>query len=210
MTIAALTVSDFLDSLASSEPTPGGGALAALTGASAAAMLAMVGNLTRGRPRFADVEARVTEIVSQADVHRARLLELADADADAYAAVRDAYRLPRASDDEKQARAAAIEAALHVATDVPADTAAEARAVLDLATAIAETGNPTVLPDVAVGAHVAAAAVRAAATQAEYNLANITDAAYAEAMQSRIDHILTGIDRVIAHTLDTVQRRVSA
>src|SRR5437867_2713525 len=109
MGLASLTIADFLDRLGSSDPTPGGGALAALTGASAAAMLAMVCNLTRGRPRYASVEAQVTEIVGRADTHRARLLELADADAEAYGSVRDAYRLPRETDAEKAARAEAIE-----------------------------------------------------------------------------------------------------
>lgn len=210
MTIASHTISHFLDRLGSSDPTPGGGALAALTGASAAAMLAMVGNLTRGRPRFADVEAQVVEIVNEADRRRARLLELADADADAYGAVRDAYRLPRATEAEQAARNEAIEAAMHIATDVPTDTAAEAHAVLQLALRIAQTGNPSVLPDVAVAAHVAVAAIRSAATQAEYNLASIKDRGFANRMQERIDQALGGLDSLAAHVLETVENRATS
>lgn len=209
MGLASLTIDAFLDRLASSDPTPGGGALAALTGASAAAMLAMVGNLTRGRPRFAEVEGEAAAIVAEADQRRQRLLALADADAEAYGVVSGAYRLPRATDAEKQSRATAIESAMHGATDVPVDTTMEARAVLQLALRIAQTGNPTVLPDVAVAAHIAVAAVRSAATQAEYNLASINDRPFAARMQERIDRALGDLDGLASHVLEVVESRVS-
>src|SRR5438445_386556 len=133
MGLASLTIIDFLDRLSSSDPTPGGGALAALSGAQAAAMIAMVCNLTRGRPRYAAVEDKVNAILAEANQLRARLLELADADADAYGSVRDAYRMPKASDQEIAARTAAIESAMHTATEVPVETATQSQAVLALA-----------------------------------------------------------------------------
>ena len=206
---ASLSIAEFLDRLSSSDPTPGGGALAAVTGASAAAMLAMVGNLTRGRPKFANVEAEVVQIVEAADHLRQRLLELADADADAYGSVRAAYRLPHNTEEEKSARAAAIESAMHGATDVPVDTATEARAVLELGLRIAQTGNPTVLPDVAVAAHVAVAAVRSAATQADYNLASITDRTFANRVEGRLDDVLGGLDALATHVLEVVETRAT-
>lgn len=172
-------------------------------------MLAMVGNLTRGRPKFADVEAQVVEIVAEADRRRRRLLELADADAEAYGSVRDAYRLPRTTNEEKETRAAAIEASMHQATDVPVDTAIESHAVLELALRMAQTGNPTVLPDVAVATHVVVAAVRSAATQAEYNLVTINDRPFADRMQERIDKAVGSLDALAAHVLEIVETRAT-
>src|SRR5207253_4915209 len=103
MGLGSLTIDDFLAQLGSSDPTPGGGALAALSGSMAAAMLAMVCNLTVGRPRFADVEAEVMDLRGRCEDMQRKLLNLADADADAYLAVRDAYRLPRDTEAEREA-----------------------------------------------------------------------------------------------------------
>src|SRR4030095_16487552 len=155
MPIGSLTIDDFLARLGSSDPTPGRGARAALSGAMAAAMLAMVCNLTVGRPRFADVDAEVRTLLARCEELQSELLKLADADADAYLAVRDAYRLPRATEDEQQARSDAIERAMHGATDVPVDSARSAGAVLDLAVEAARITNPVALGDVAVATHLA-------------------------------------------------------
>src|SRR5437773_11595290 len=106
MHLASLSISDFLDRLSSDDPTPGGGALAALAGAQASAMLAMVCQLTVGRPRFAAVEDQVRALLDELAQCRRDLLALADADADAYGEVAAAYRLPRGTDAEKEARTA--------------------------------------------------------------------------------------------------------
>src|SRR5437762_3310036 len=117
MDVGSLSIDEFLQRLGSSDPTPGGGSLAALSGALAAAMLAMVCNLTIGRPRYASVEAEVQEILRDAVSHQQRLVELTNADMYAYEAVRDAYRLPRDTEVEKSQRAFAIEQSMHGATE---------------------------------------------------------------------------------------------
>src|SRR6059036_2513342 len=133
MEIASLTVDEFLTRLGSSDPTPGGGALAAVVGASAAAMLAMTCNFTFGRPRYAHVEAQVRDLLTEIASWQQRLLTLANSDADAYLAVRQSYSLPRGDDTERAARAAAIEESMHGATEVPIETMEGARRLLDLA-----------------------------------------------------------------------------
>src|SRR4051812_18022854 len=149
MDVGSLSIDDFLQRLGSSDPTPGGGSLAALSGAMAGAMLAMVCNLTIGRPRYAEVEQEVHAILDEALASQRRLVDLADADMDAYEAVRDAYRLARGTDDEKTARAAAIEQSMTRATQVPVDTAEAARALVDLSLRAANTTNVNALGDVA-------------------------------------------------------------
>ena len=209
MDLASLTIEEFLQRLGSSEPTPGGGALSALAGAMAASMLTMVCNLTVGRPRYADVEEEAQAILGGAGRLQADLLALANADAEAYAAVRDAYRLPRESDQDKELRAAAIEHAMHTATDVPVQTAEAARAVLDLAARSATASNVTVVADVAVAAHLALAAMRGGVDQAELNLASVSDQAFSSQMAARLSAATSGAERVATETQATVRRRAA-
>jgi formiminotetrahydrofolate cyclodeaminase len=208
MSIASLTLDDFLTRLGSSDPTPGGGALAAVVGATSAAQLAMVCNFTVGRPKYADVDAQVRTLLDQVLDAQRKLVELADADATAYLGVRDAYGLPRGDDAERAKRAAAIEQSMHGATDVPIATMEAARQVLDLAMPAAQLTNVTTLGDVAVAAHVALGATRAAADQARHNLGTLKDRDFAEAMQARITSALDDADDLVARVVDTVNRRV--
>src|SRR5438874_7053789 len=133
MSIGALSLDEFLTRLGSSDPTPGGGALAAVVGGMSAAMLAMVCNFTVGRPKYAAVEPQVRDLLDQVVASQTQLMALADADADAYLSVRAAYRQPQADDAERAARAVAIEQSMHGATEVPIATMEASRKLLDLA-----------------------------------------------------------------------------
>jgi len=209
MDVGSLTIDDFLTRLGSSDPTPGGGALAAVAGAMAAAMLAMVCNLTLGRERYADVETDVRLILAQCLESQQRLIQLANEDAVSYLAVRDAYRLPRGSDAERSARADAIERAMHRATEVPVATASSARAVLGLAARSAEITNVSVLGDVAVAARLALGAAGGAADQARLNLLSLADADLVSRNRAQIDDLLTGADADAARSLAAVDARAS-
>jgi formiminotetrahydrofolate cyclodeaminase len=175
----------------------------------AAAQLAMVCNLTVGRPRFAEVEAQVQEILRQVDALQQQLAELATADTEAYAGVRDAYGLPRGTDDEKAARQAAIQQAMRPATEVPVQTAEAARATLDQSVPAAETTNPSTLGDVAVAAHIAFAAAHAAALQAELNLGSLTDAEFASSMKTRVEQARSGAEAVRDRAVAIVRQRAA-
>ncbi|HTI24569.1 MAG TPA: cyclodeaminase/cyclohydrolase family protein, partial [Kutzneria sp.] len=102
----------WLDDLASGAPAPGGGAVAAMHAAMAAALVSMVCELTVGRPKYAEHEPTMREALARATEHRQTAVELADADAEAFTGVTDAYRLPKGTDEEKAARRAAIQEAL--------------------------------------------------------------------------------------------------
>src|SRR5579859_3829799 len=104
-----MRVGDLLERLGSSDPTPGGGAAAAVVGALGAALIEMTANLTIGRPRLADVEGQAKQIEGRAAELRHRLERLGDADADAFDKVTAAYRLPRGDDAQKAARTQAIQ-----------------------------------------------------------------------------------------------------
>ena len=170
-----LKLGDFLERLGSSDPTPGGGAAAAVVGALGAALIEMTANLTVGRPRLADVQDQAHSIVQRAAELRARLQKLGDADAEAFDQVTAAYRLPRADDDQKAARARAIQSALRLAADVPLETARISASVVALAEEAAPVLNRAVISDVLVGALVARAALNSAALNVEINLGSMTD-----------------------------------
>jgi formiminotetrahydrofolate cyclodeaminase len=181
----------WLDDLASSAPAPGGGAAAALHVATAAALVEMVTNLTIGNPRYAEHEPTMVDARQRAGEQRRAAIRLAGDDAQAFTAVTDAYRLPKATGEEKAARTAAIQRALRGAAEVPVRTGAAASAVLDLAELILPGANVNVLSDVAVAASSARAGLESAIINVEINRAAIKD----EAEKVRLGDAVAGFER---------------
>ena len=153
-------VRGFLDQLAARTPTPGGGGAAAVTGAMAAGLVAMAARFSETRLPGAG------ELADQADELRRRLAQLAEEDAQAYAAVLETLRLPRdASEREVQRQEALLGAAL-----VPLEIARIGARVALMAARLAETGNPNLRGDAVTGAVLAAASARSAASLVDINV----------------------------------------
>lgn len=184
------SVQSFLDQLASSSPTPGGGSVAALTGALAAGLISMVCHLTVGRPRYAAFEAEAQAILAQTEAIRARLTDLIQIDVAAYSTVVAAYKLPK----DDSTRSAAIAAAMVVATDVPLQIAEQAAALLPLALPVAQNGNRTAVGDVVAGAQLAVACVYAALINVDANVGLLADHPGHDAFVSRQDAARAGIE----------------
>lgn len=161
--------------LASSAPAPGGGAAAALQVAVAAALIEMVCNLTIGKPKYAEHEPTMVEALARAGDLRREALELAEADAVAFAEVSRAYKLPKDDDEARQRRSDAIQGALVGAAKVPLHTARAAADVIDLSDRITDGANVNVVSDVLVAASSARAGLEAAAVNVEINLAAMSD-----------------------------------
>ena len=174
MAIRDQTIGEFLDQLAERVPAPGGGAAAALLAAQGAALLGMVARYTTGE-KYAEHQVTISRIIAEVDELRNIALRLADADADAFLAVTDAYRLPRATGEEQAARAAAVAQSLANAAWPPAQVISLAGMVVDLAEALAVIGNHNVISDVAAAAECARAAASTARVNVEINLAAISD-----------------------------------
>lgn len=185
------SLQQFLDDLASKAPTPGGGSVAALVGAQAAGLVAMCCHLTIGKPRYADHEAELRGVLAEADRRRAELCDLVAADVAAYEALSAAYRLPKASTAEAEAREAAIQEALVAATDTPLRIAEAAAAVADLTPTIVAKGSPVAVSDAGMAALLAAAALRSAALNVLINLRATTDPARVTAARRRLDSALS-------------------
>lgn len=165
-----LPLHELLERLGSSDPVPGGGSAAALAGAMGAALVAMVAELTIGRPEYAEHEETIRHLRFDALDRRAELLDLAEQDAAAYDAVIRARRLPKASDAEREARAEALGSAMVDAARAPLRAAVVASEVLDLAQRIAPIGNRNAVSDAGVAALLAAAAIRGAALNVRINI----------------------------------------
>jgi formiminotetrahydrofolate cyclodeaminase len=184
------TIEDWLTDLASELPAPGGGAAAGVNAAMAAALVSMVCNLTIGKPRFAEHEAVMREVLAEAERLRAEALQLAEDDAEAFSGVVAAYKLPKSSDAEKEARTAAIQAGLVEAAAVPLAVAKNAAQVIRLAGRILEGSNPNVLSDVAVAASAGRSALESAALNVDINLVSIKDPAERERLASALNEAL--------------------
>ncbi len=205
--LAALSLAAFLEALAGASAAPGGGAATAVAGALGAALAAMVARLTVGRPRYAGAEAAMTQMCAQADALRGRLLALAGADSDAYTALMASYRLPWDTAEQKSARAAAIQAALRGAIEVPLATAAACAETLALAAQAAEHGNHSAAGDAAVAALLAHAGLLGAAHNVRLNLRGVEDVAYGAEIAARVDELTIASERVLGGVLhQSVQR----
>ncbi len=185
-------VTTFLDELASSAPAPGGGSVAALSGALGAALISMVCNLTVGKKKYADVQEDIQALLSKSEALRKELVELLEADVQVYTEVSKAMKMPRATEEERAARTAAMQKALKAATDVPMRVAEACVKVMDLCRPAAEKGNVNAVSDVGVAVLMAEAGLRSAALNVLINLAWIKDEAFVAENRAKLDALLEG------------------
>ena len=186
MAFRTLTVEEFAESLAAKTPAPGGGAVAAVTAAHAAALAAMVLEFTMGKPKFAAHETANAASLARLGELRRTALALADRDAEAYGALNALWKLPK----DSPARAAAWDGAVAEAIDAP-------QAILDAAVEIATTcagladrTNPNLASDLAIALDLARVAARAAAHNVDVNLPSVADEAARAALRARMDRAL--------------------
>ena len=173
--IAGTPVEVYLDALASDAPTPGGGAVAALAGATGAALISMVCNLTIGRTGYEEAEERMRGVLDAAEASRTALLDLADRDAAAFGAVMAAFTMPKETDAERAVRSQAIQEGYSAAAEVPLDIARRAAELMELAREVTEIGNANAASDGASAAQVLSASVWSATYNVEINAAALKD-----------------------------------
>lgn len=196
----------FLDRLASSDPTPGGGTAAAVTGAMAAGLLAMVSRLSMEK---GGDDASFSRTLERMEAARVELMDLAVRDAEAFDAVMRAMRLARATEEEKRTRQGAVQAALKGAADVPLAVAARSLAVLEAAPGLAASGNPNLVSDVGVGALLAYSAVHGALLNVRINLASLKDERYRSMTLNRVQTLAAEADRSKDLALAAVGERMA-
>jgi formiminotetrahydrofolate cyclodeaminase len=193
MTFGAMTVTQFLDALASPDPTPGGGTAAAVAGAMGTSLLVMVTGLAKSNTNADDEKAALAGARQALQPAVGTLTALADADAAAFDQVMSAYRLPKANDEDKAARSAAIQKALQGATTVPLQTLRACAAAMAHAETVAANGNRSAVSDVGVAIGLLEAAAAGAEANVRINLGSVRDAEFTSAAAAETAALMAAI-----------------
>ena len=172
--------------LASKSPTPGGGGTSALVAALGISLGSMVGELTIGKKKYADVEEDIKELVSKAGKLQEDFLKLVDADAEVFAPLAEAYSIPK----DDPSRESIMEEALRNAASVPADIVRKTAKALDVIEGFAEKGSRLAISDAGCAATLSRAAMEAASLNVFINTKMMTDREYADGLNEEIIDLL--------------------
>ncbi|MGN0838415.1 MAG: cyclodeaminase/cyclohydrolase family protein [Pyramidobacter sp.] len=178
MELHKMSLPDFTAELASGSPAPGGGSVAALGGALAAGLASMVGELTRGREKYAAVQGDMEQLCVRGKELARQLLELIDKDTAAFAAYLAALKLPKETEEDKSVRRAAMQAAAKKTVEVPLHTLELCAEAGELALTAISEGNANAVSDAAAAGQFAHAAAVSAAYNVRINLPGVKDPAF--------------------------------
>jgi len=203
------SVSGFVASVASSNPVPGGGSVAAHAGALGAALAQMVAGLTIGKKKYAAVDAEMKEAALKAAALGNQLAALVKRDADAYAHVSEAYKLPKEPADAAARRSEAVTNALLKAAEVPLETARAAAEVAQLAAMVAEKGNSNAVTDAGVAALLAHAAAKGAAYNVRVNIQSMDDKSKGQHLSREAEQLVKKASEYAEQATASVERALS-
>ena len=186
----ALSCEDFVRVLSSSAPVPGGGGAAALVGAIGTALGGMVGSLTVGKKKYADVQEEILSLKAQSDELHAKLLSMVDKDAKAFEPLSRAYGLPGSTDEEKTEKAQIMEAALKEASEPPFEIMNLCLDSINVIERFSKIGSKLAISDAGCAAACCKAALNAACLNVFINTRLMKDRAYADAINKRAEEML--------------------
>ncbi len=208
MKLAEMTVTQFADVLASDAPAPGGGSTAALAGALGAALTAMVCRLTEGRKKYEEFEAHVLEVKEKATRLQAQFIDVMDRDTEAFMVISNAYGMPKATDEEKAARSAAIQAGLVKSTETPMEMMELSAETIALTESLLGKFNTASASDLGVGALTLRTAVQGAWLNVLINIGSLKDKELADQYRAKgqalVDQVVAAADRIYETVLTLV------
>lgn len=184
-----LTINEFLNKVAGNDPVPGGGSIAALNGALASALATMVGRLTIGKKGYESTEELMQQIVEQMVALQQDFVHLIDKDSEAYNSVFACFKMPKATDEEKAARSAAIQLATKNAALIPMEVARKAYAMMPYIADVANLGNRNAVTDACVAMMAARSAVLGALLNVRINLGSLKDKEFVGQLQQEADEM---------------------
>jgi glutamate formiminotransferase/formiminotetrahydrofolate cyclodeaminase len=208
--LVSMPIERFADEVSTNSPAPGGGSVAALAGSLGAALAAMVANLTVGKAGYESAWQSSSSLAERAQELKSALLRAVDDDTKAFDDVLAAMRLPKATDADKTARAAAIASAYQKATAVPLETARLCLQALELAREAALTGNRNSASDAGVGALLAKAGLDGAFLNVRINLPSVADGNFKTATLAEITQLQSQSADHLAATLAAVEATLKA
>ncbi len=206
------SIQNYINEVASKEPTPGGGSVAALAGSLGSALTAMVGYLTIGRKMYLELDEKIKEEMDQNFEELKKSIEklnhIVDEDTKAFDKVMEAFKLPKETEEEKKKRTQAIQEGYKIALEVPLRCAEECFKVLELQKVFANYGNVNAITDVGVGALLAATGLEGALLNVKINLLSIKDEEFRNKMEEKIDNLLKRGTALKEELLETVYQRL--
>lgn len=207
--LVGLTCAGFAEETSRESPAPGGGSISAYMGALGAALGTMVANLSAHKPGWDEQWEFFSDWAEKGKRVMNELLALVDEDTDAFNCIMAVFGMPKGTDEEKAARAAAMEKATLYATEVPLKTMKASFRAFEVAGEMAEKGNPNSVSDAGVGALAARAAVQGAFLNVKINAAGLKDRAKAEALVSEAAEIAKAADAEEKRILEIVNAKIN-
>ena len=191
MGFSTVPCNEFVEVLASKAPVPGGGGASALVGAIGTALGNMVGSLTVGKKKYADVEEEMYELKGKADALQKELLHLIERDAEVFEPLSKAYGMPRNTEEEKAEKARVMEIVLKDACSVPMEIMERCCEAIDLIEVFAEKGSTLAISDAGVGATFCKAALEGASLNVFINTKSMKNREYADELNKEADEMLS-------------------
>ncbi|MBR3473963.1 MAG: cyclodeaminase/cyclohydrolase family protein [Oscillospiraceae bacterium] len=186
MKLSEMQLTDFVQTLSSDAPAPGGGSASALIGAMGAGLAAMVACLTQGRKKYAEFAEFAAEVETEGKALQDKLLDVMDRDTEAFNAVSAAFAMPKDTEEQKAERSAAIQAGLKACTNTPLECMKLCSEAIALSHKFLESGfNQSSASDLGVAFLSLKTAMQGAWLNVLINLSSIKDAAFAEACRAR-------------------------
>ena len=203
-----MTCSAFAEETASESPAPGGGSISAYMGALGAALGTMVANLSSHKAGWDERWEEFSDYAERGQALMAELLHLVDEDTEAFNRIMAVFAMPKATDEEKVARSAALQSATLYATQVPLKTMKAALRVFEIVKAMADIGNPNSVSDAGVGALAARSAVLGAQLNVKINAAGLKNREVADALVAEAEQIAAEAIALEAEVLKIVNEKI--
>lgn len=202
------TCEEFVDVLASKAPVPGGGGASALVGAIGMALGNMVGSLTVGKKKYADVEADIVALKEKATALQADFLRLVEADAEAFEPLAKAYGMPRETEEEKAEKARVMAIVLKDACAVPMEIMEKCCEAIDVIEEFAEKGSALAISDAGVGVVFCKAALLGASLNVFINTKSMADKEYAASLNEKADKMIADYSKKADEIFAAVNARL--
>ncbi len=198
----------FMDKLASRSPEPGGGSVAALTGALGSALVSMVSNLTLGKEKYREVQPQIEALLKESEKLRGEMQDLIQKDTEAYGALSEVYKMPKNTDAEKALRTAKMQEALKKACQVPFEIGLKSLDIARLAERAADIGNVAAVSDAGVAVLLAQACAQSAALNVKINVNSIKDETYNNSTWTRMQDVLTQVAALEKSVMATTYKKM--
>lgn len=206
--LVEMKVTDFVDEVSRESPAPGGGSIAALSGALGVSLSSMVANLTANKRGSDEVDDILNEAAEKCQDIKFKLVKAVDDDTNAFNQYMDAMRLPKKTDEEKKKRSAAMQDGLKVAVQVPYITATLSYEAIEIAEVVAKHGNPNSITDVGVGAQSAYTGVLGGIYNVLINLKSIKDEKFVADMKKKCDELRMQAEAKLKDVLSIVESKL--